>query len=312
MTNDYQLDLFETEKRDKIDELLYLTGRYRNSNEFYELMEFCAKFRTLSPYNAMLVQMQRPGARYVLSASAWDKKYNTKIKLNARPLIILVPFGPVDYVFDIDETDITNKKSFLESLTDPFKTKGSIEDKIYKNLVDNLKFLGIRLESVQFGSQQNAEIRFCKEVKTIEYEFSVNKKFYKNIKLPQYYQISVSNKNNTTDNFASIIHELGHFFCEHLITPNNKWWNPRNLSHSIKEFEAEAIAWLICERVGIINPSEKYLAGYIKQNAEIPNISIDLILKAVNQIEMLFVPISISKSFLSKNDEYVKNQLKSN
>ena len=26
-----QLDLFETEKRDKIDELLYLTGRYRNS-----------------------------------------------------------------------------------------------------------------------------------------------------------------------------------------------------------------------------------------------------------------------------------------
>lgn len=37
MANDFQLDLFESEKRDKIDELLYLTGRYRSSNEFYEL-----------------------------------------------------------------------------------------------------------------------------------------------------------------------------------------------------------------------------------------------------------------------------------
>jgi hypothetical protein len=259
----------------------------------------------------MLVQMQRPGASYVLSASAWVKKYDTKVKLNARPLIILVPFGPVDYVFDIDDTDITNKKSFLESLTDPFKTKGSIGEKTYNTLIDNLKFLGIRLESVQFGSQQNAEIRYCKEVNKIEYEFTDNKKTRKKIKLPQYYQISVSNKNDITDNFASIIHELGHLFCEHLITPNNKWWNPRNISHSIKEFEAEAIAWLICERAGIINPSEKYLAGYIIQNAEIPNISIEMILKAVNQIEMLFEPISISKSFLAKKDDVVKNQLKS-
>lgn len=312
MGKQFKLDLFDSDKRDKIDELLYLTGRYRKSQEFYELIEFCAKFKTLSPFNAMLVQMQRPGAKYVLTASAWIKKYNAKVNLNARPLIILVPFGPVDCVFDIDDTDITDKKLCLESLVNPFKTKGSIGEKIYNTLVGNLKFLSIRLVPVQFGNQQNAEIRFCKDVRTIEFEFLDYKKVKKKIRLPQYYQISVSNNNDMTDNFASIIHELGHFFCEHLITPKNKWWSPRNINHSIKEFEAETIAWLVCERAGIKNPSEKYLAGYIKDNAEIPNISIEMILKAVNQIEQLFEPISISKSFLAKQDDYVKNQLKSN
>ena len=41
--------------------------------------------------------------------------------------------------------------------------KQPLNEKTYNTLINNLKFLGIRLELVEFGSQQNAEIRFCKE-----------------------------------------------------------------------------------------------------------------------------------------------------
>ena len=305
-----QLDLFETEKRDKIDELLYLTGRYRNSREFYELMEFCARFRELSPYNAMLVQMQRPGSRYVLSASAWDKKYSARVKLNARPMIILVPFGPVEYVFDVDDLDNFDERLKLKLIHKPFKTKGEIPEKIYRSLVENLKLLGIELESVIYGSQQNAEIRYCRKYSTKVQELKDNKgKVTGYVTLPQYYQISVSSNNSMTENFASIVHELGHFFCQHLPSPGDKWWKQRNVEHPIEEFEAESIAWLICERLGIENPSEKYLARYINEFDNIPDVSIEMILKGVNQIEMLFKPVSFKKSLLAQKDDFVKKQI---
>ncbi|MBK7442542.1 MAG: hypothetical protein IPI65_13570 [Bacteroidetes bacterium] len=40
----------------------------------------------------------------VLSAEKW-KKYRRTIKKNARPLLILMPFGPVEFVYDITDTE---------------------------------------------------------------------------------------------------------------------------------------------------------------------------------------------------------------
>lgn len=192
----------------------------------------------------------------------------------------------------------------------PFKTKGEIPEKIYRSLVENLKFLGIKLDSVIYGSQQNAAIRYCSGHSTIVHELKDKKgKVTGYVTLPQYYQISVNSNNNMTENFASIVHELGHFFCQHLPSPGDKWWKQRNVDHPIREFEAETIAWLVCERLGIENPSEKYLAGYISKFKNIPDVSIEMILKGVNQIEMLFTPVTFKKSLLAQKDEFVKKQL---
>jgi hypothetical protein len=71
-------------------------------------------------------------------------------------------------------------------------------------------------------------------------------------------------------------------------TPNVKWWpDRRGLATDAAEFEAESVAWLVCSRFGIDNPSDTYLANYLGSNAEVPNISIDRVMKSAGLIERM-------------------------
>ena len=88
----------------KVDILFESVEEYRTSANFQKLLEFCAMFKMLAPFNAMLVQFQMPQARYVLTATEWRDMYQRGIKANARPLVVLFPFGPVNFVFEISQT----------------------------------------------------------------------------------------------------------------------------------------------------------------------------------------------------------------
>ena len=104
----------------------------------------------------MLVEMQRPGARYVLTKKEWEKRYNRVLKENARPLVILFPFGPVEFVFDIADTmqneenrlpiGLSNNE-ILDEIARPFKTKNNVSDDILNTLIDNLAVNGIALDT---------------------------------------------------------------------------------------------------------------------------------------------------------------------
>jgi hypothetical protein len=54
-----------------------------------------------------------------------------------------------------------------------------------------------------------------------------------------------------------------------------------------REFEAESVCYLVCGRVGIDNPSDKYLAGYIEQNSHVPEISLECVMAASGLIEKM-------------------------
>ena len=88
--------------------------------------------------------------------------------------------------------------------------------------------------------------------------------------------------------YATIAHELAHMYCGHIGTPNPKWWPDRGgLAHEVREFEAESVAYLICERLGIKNPSDEYLAGYMGKNQEVPDISLECVMKVAGLIEQM-------------------------
>jgi hypothetical protein len=81
---------------------------------------------------------------------------------------------------------------------------------------------------------------------------------------------------------------LAHLYCGHLGTPNDKWWpDRRGLPHAAREFEAESVCYLVCERLGITNPSDEYLAGYLGHDQEIPPISLDCVMKTAGLIERM-------------------------
>jgi hypothetical protein len=88
-----------------LDELFCLTHSYRNSHDYRELLDFVGKFRFYSPFNALLVHIQRPGAVYVAPAHRWLRDYGRHIAPGATPLVILQPMGPVMFVFDVSDTE---------------------------------------------------------------------------------------------------------------------------------------------------------------------------------------------------------------
>jgi hypothetical protein len=55
----------------------------------------------------------------------------------------------------------------------------------------------------------------------------------------------------------------------------------------VEEFEAESICYLVCTRLGIQNPSDEYLAGFMENNAETPPISLECVMKAAGLIEQM-------------------------
>ena len=122
----------ETEQEKKsLDELFAAAGSYRKSKKYFELLDFIRRFPDLAPYNAMLIHIQRPGSQYVLTATKWQKEFGRHIVSGARPMVILRPFGPVSFVFDISDT--AGGRPVPESLINPFNSDGEIKKTTYKN-----------------------------------------------------------------------------------------------------------------------------------------------------------------------------------
>ena len=107
-TADYmaeQPDLFEYgSERTLLDQLLADSRMYTTSKGYRELLEFVIRLRNFAPFNAMLLQVQKPGLGYAASASDWLERFDRYPKEGARPLLILWPFGPVALVYDLVDT----------------------------------------------------------------------------------------------------------------------------------------------------------------------------------------------------------------
>jgi hypothetical protein len=69
---------------------------------------------------------------------------------------------------------------------------------------------------------------------------------------------------------------------------NPAWWpDRRGLPNEICEFEAESVCYLVCSRLGIDNPSDEYLADFVRQHTETPAISLDRVMATAGLIEQM-------------------------
>lgn len=88
-----------------LDQLLYDARLYTRGDHYKELLEFVVQVRNFAPFNAMLLQIQKPGLRFAASAHEWRTRYGRDVRPYARPLLILWPFGPVAPVYDYLDTE---------------------------------------------------------------------------------------------------------------------------------------------------------------------------------------------------------------
>lgn len=305
-----QQDLFDAEEQDRglstIDQLFKDVKRYRKCSEFQKRLDFYSNFPYLGVYNAELVAQQRPGARFVLTAKKWAEKYNRKIKANARPLIILVPFHPVDFLFDVSDTKPTDNikkvddNAIIERIIERFMYDYKRGYGFYMdNLWTNMEKQGIYYQKCPSGSELFAEIR-------TDQSEDLFVPVYKDVAVlhHNYFIISVNSGLGITEELSRIFHELAHLFCHHFTCP---WWEARPCSKIEKEFEAETVSFLVCQRLGIKSHAVEYLADYFADNNLIPEISAELVFQAVDIIQdMASGYMSVIDCLLYKKDKEFK------
>ena len=279
-----------------LDELFEDARKYRTSREFGDLLHFIANFRFYSPYNAMLVYTQMPGARFVASPKTWERNYGRTIKPGARPLVILQPKGPVMFVFDVSDTEDQGLGGPLPSGVErPFEAEGEIGAALERT-IDNARRDGVRVELRHAGTQSASEIRRVSNAGSVLYPVSTARDANRD-SIPIRYEVLLNSDHSRAARYATLVHELGHLYCGHLGTLNPSWWPARGgVPLDARELEAESVCYLVCERAGIENPSTEYLAGFVDTDTPTPPVALDAIIRAVTLIE------SMGKQFMKPRD----------
>lgn len=278
----------QTSTKRALDELFALTHQYGSSAAYFDLLKFITRFRSYSPFNAMLVHIQMPGARYVASPNQWLHKYGRGIKAAARPLVILQPRGPVMFVFDVSDTEPKpGAVPFPREIERPFEVRsGKVGNQLEKTL-ENARRDGVRVSEQDFGANRAGQIATAAPGST--QEFPIRSSLDEiSVRLAVRYELLLNSNHSREARYATLAHELGHLYCGHLGSPNSKWWpDRRRLTQQIRELEAESVCYLVCRRLDIDNPSEAYLAGFVQNNAETPQVSLECLMAAVGLLERM-------------------------
>lgn len=251
------------ETRSLLDKLLTDARLYTKSRDYMELLDFVIRLRNFAPFNAMLLQVQKPGLRFAASAEDWFNRFGRRPKEGARPLLILWPFGPVALVYDVADTE---GQELPEDVAAFFVRGriGSMQMEFSKMLLDKKN---IQCRVIDAGDGKAGAIKVMRR--------AVDKKEFTE------YHLTINRNHGPSVQFATLAHELGHLFLGHL-GPDKKLSVPgrQGGGHGHQELEAESVSYLVCARNGVYSKSETYLANYVNQHTTIENLDIYQVMRA--------------------------------
>ena len=270
-------------------------------DEFVQFFDFGTKFRRLSVWNARMAHIQRPGARAIATEHEW-RRVGRWVSPDAVPIIILWPFAPIRLVYELDDTGPPIQNN---NLHDPFAVEGEFKPATLSRLAASLKSqknFKIRIEWRRHGrnragsaaaqgslwNSQNEEIRKLAELN------ATTTKEISDGRVPTY-RIVLNDRLQPSEQFVTLAHELAHIFCGHLGPCSTRssrdddeggWPDRRHLGKPEEEIEAEAAAFQVASRAGLVTKSAAYLAPYVRE-ADGKKISLEWIARAGARIERL-------------------------
>ena len=274
----HQQDLFESEAaRSLLDQLLDDSRLYHSSGDYLKLLDFVVKLRNFAPFNAMLLQIQKPGLSYAASALDWRERFNRRPKRDARPLLILWPFGPVALVYDVQDTEgdpLPTDASF-------FQASGEITKERMQRFLLLMARKGIKHHYFDGGEGSAGSIEMTKKPPA-----KMDKK--KKTAKPSEYLMRINQNHASNVQFSTLAHELGHLLLGHL-GPDERLNIPKRpqMTPVQVELEAESFAYLACSRNGVECKSKTYLADYVGKHTDVEDLDLYQIVRAVGQMETL-------------------------
>ena len=272
-----------------IDALIHGAHRYRQGAEYLELLRFVGRFRKYAPFNAMLVDLQRRGTRYVLTAEKWRSDFRRVLQPGAQPLVILQPRGPFMVVYDVGDTEaLPGARPLPREITDPLGIQAQVSGesilKLWDRTVNNAVRDGIRVTLVDHGAHSAGMTYWGQSHGTVSRPAPRSKgpeEVY-----PLRREIEVNRNLALIDRYATLIHELAHIYCGHLGTLNpERWPDRRGGTKSRNEIEAESITYMLIARLDAHAQMGDYILGHAKASSDTPSdIALNLMFKVAGEI----------------------------
>jgi hypothetical protein len=273
-----------------------------------DFLDFTTRFRRLAVWNARMAYIQRPGARVIASEFEWQS-VGRHVLPDAVPIIILWPFSPIRFVYELADTGPPIDR---EDIKDPFAARGEFRPGMISALESSLKkqkHFKVKIESRRHGFSYAGSaaaqdiLPFIQSASGSLAADSIIGKFAgdnsrsaadaKKQGVPSF-RITVNDRLQPAERFVTIAHELAHIFCGHLGPCSSRtgkeeesgWPDRRSVGHPEKEVEAEATAYLVASRAGLVTRSADYLKTHAKR-ANMTSVDVELIVRAAARIERL-------------------------
>jgi len=297
--------LSDAGKRAQIRQLTKEALEVTTPDSVEQFLTFATKFRRLAVWNARMAYIQRPGARVIASEFEWNR-VGRLVLPDAVPIIILWPFSPIRFVYELADTgpDIDR-----EQLNDPFAVKGELRANALSTLEAKLKkqrTFRVEVERRRQGFDRAGSATSqtpaapLKSLPALDAS-STGALAHKHADTRQSsgkrltsFRIVLNDALEAEEQFVTMAHELGHIFCGHLggcaglgrQDDESGWPDRRFIGIHAQEIEAEAAAFIVAGRAGLIPRSAEYLKHHA-QEVDISAIDEDLIVRAASRIERL-------------------------
>ena len=292
----------QDERRKGVDALFASVPHFRTPARFLDLLFGTAHFRAYAPYNAMLIHVQRPQARYVLPAARWGR-YNRVVRRSANPLVILRPFSPVCYLYDLADTRVQPgcadrfPPHWAERPEDD--PVADVSPVLLNRLFGRLPLWGVAHETVPTGPASAGRLFVADAAPVPDLDVKIGAT---SVAWPPVYVLQTRESAPNTDIFTALVHELARLFCRHVRCAYEKGWGAgREQTESAESFETLVATWLVCRRQQVASAAYADLRDRLSALDEIPDISFDAVLDAVAEIETMLGDCTVEDGFLYRH-----------
>ena len=231
----------------------------------------------------MLLHIQKPGLTYAATAEDWKSRFNRVPKSNARPLLILRTMGPVDFVWDIQDTkgDAVPCEAFT------FPTFGNMTEIEFSAFINRLRRQQIEIDVLDAGDARAGWIKLISES---------DKPNGKNR-----YRLAYNKNHPVQTRFVTVAHELAHLYLGHMGPDRGRRVSDsKRVNHALREVEAETVAYIVAMRNGIEPRSESYIYNHMEA---LPELDFYAVTRAANAVETV-LGISAAKLWKEKIHKY--------
>lgn len=250
------------------------------ASSYEDLLDQVADVRDRKLFNSLLAILQMPHASMMCSAQVWAQKWGRRILHGQRPLVLMARFGPVEFVYDVSQTEAAQGATPLPLDASPFAMSAVVEaGELLARLVAGLVEHGVQVVRARQGVALAGKIvRVTKAgVQPLPGDGAA---------VPVRWVVALNETHPPTEQLATIGHELGHLFCGHVGADEGDPWPVRDegLDHRTREFEAESVARLVFGRIAPRAELPPYLEHILLPGEPVPDHGWSYVAKAADKI----------------------------